>query len=118
MNLVAFVLWGLLGVGLGVLLRSQIAAVVTGAVAYIIGTTGVQIVAQIVYNTWIHEKWVLWAQVLWPSVASQVMITPDAFLGDGIIESPKWWVGLLVLVGYGVLFGIIGTLITRKRDIA
>lgn len=117
MNLVAFVLWGILGVGLGVLLRSQIGAVVTGAVAYIIGTTGVQIVAQIVYHTWIEEKWVLWAQVLWPSVASQVMISPEAVIGDGIIESPKWWVGLIVLVGYGILFGFIGTLITRKRDI-
>ena len=31
---------------------------------------------------------------------------------------PPWWVGALVLIGYGVVAGVIGTLITRKRDIS
>jgi hypothetical protein len=57
---------------------------------------------------------VLKAQVAWPGVASQVMISPEPVLPD----SPDWWVGALVLAGYGVLFGVIGTLITRKRDIS
>ena len=37
MNLLAFVLWAVLGVGLGVLIRSQIGAMVTGALLYLIG---------------------------------------------------------------------------------
>jgi ABC-2 type transport system permease protein len=117
MNGLAYGLWGVLGVGLGVLLRSQIAAVVTGAVAYVIGSQAVQLVAFLVYEYWIKKDWVIEAMVLWPSVASQVMISPDQFLGGGMVESPKWWVGALVLVGYGIVFGLIGTLITRKRDI-
>ncbi len=117
MNLLAFVLWGILGVGLGVLLRSQIAAVVVGAVAYVIGSQAVQIAAFLVYEYLIKKDWVIQAMVGWPSVASQVMISPDAFMGAGIVAAPKWWVGLLVLIGYGLFFGVIGTLITRKRDI-
>jgi hypothetical protein len=42
------------------------------------------------------------------------MITPEKTFP----QSPVWWVGALVLVGYGVLFGAVGTLITRKRDIS
>jgi hypothetical protein len=33
-------------------------------------------------------------------------------------DPPPWWVGALVLIGWGVVMGLIGTLITRKRDIA
>ena len=31
-----------------------------------------------------------------------------------------WWLylGAVVLIGWGALFGIVGTLITRKRDIS
>jgi hypothetical protein len=33
-------------------------------------------------------------------------------------SGPAWWVGALVLVGYGVLAGAIGTMIMRRRDIS
>jgi hypothetical protein len=33
-------------------------------------------------------------------------------------QSPPQWVGALVLVGYGALAGLIGTLILRKRDVS
>ena len=113
MNGLAYGLWGILGVGLGVLIRNQIGAVLTGAIAYVIGTQAVQAVFFIVHEFWIKKDWVLTAMVSWPSVASQIMITPEKTFP----QSPAWWVGALVLVGYGILFGGIGTLITRKRDI-
>jgi len=113
MNGLAFGLWGILGVGLGVLIRNQIGAVLTGAIAYVIGSQVVTGVFQLIYFLWIQKDWVIKAAVLWPSVASQVMVSPEQTL----IPIPQWWVGALVLVGYGLVFGIIGTLITRKRDI-
>lgn len=113
MNGLAYGLWGVLGVGLGVLIRNQIGAVLTGAIAYVIGTQAVQIVFFVVHEFWIKKDWVLTAMVSWPAVASQVMITPEKTFP----QSPAWWVGAIVLIGYGILFGAVGTLITRKRDI-
>ncbi len=118
MNLLAFVLWGILGVGLGVLMRSQIGAVVTGSLAYVIGTQAIQIIAAILYFNVFEKPWVFQATVAWPSVASALMVSPDLWPGSGIVAPPPWWVGLLVLIGYGIVFGGLGTLITRKRDIA
>jgi ABC-type transport system involved in multi-copper enzyme maturation permease subunit len=113
LNALAYGLWGILGVGLGVLLRSQIAAVVTGTVAYVIGTFLIQNIFGVLYFV-LGWSWVLDAMVAWPGVASQVMISAEPpFAG-----SPDWWVGALVLVAYGILFGTVGTLITRRRDIS
>jgi ABC-2 type transport system permease protein len=114
MNGLAFVLWGILGVGLGVLIRNQIGAVVTGAIAYIIGSQAVTFVFQLIYFLWIQKDWVMKAAVVWPSVATQVMVSPEQTL----VPIAHWWIGALVLVGYGLVFGLIGTLITRRRDIS
>lgn len=113
MNGLAFGLWGVLGVGLGVLIRNQIGAVVTGAVAYIIGTQAVTLVLGLLSGL-LEQAWVLKAAVAWPSVASQVMVSAEPTFG----LTAQWWVGALVLVGYGLVFGVIGTLITRRRDIS
>jgi hypothetical protein len=63
MNGLAYGLWGILGVGLGVLIRNQIGAVLTGAIAYVIGTQAVQAVFFIVHEFWIKKDWVLTAMV-------------------------------------------------------
>lgn len=112
-NGLAFALWGVLGVGLGVLIRNQIGAVLTGALSYIIGTQIVQGIAFLI-STWLDTDWPLKLIVGWPAVASMVMISPER----PYPEAPDWWVGGLVLLAYGVVFGAIGTLIMRKRDIS
>ncbi|HZM83097.1 MAG TPA: hypothetical protein VFC19_45885 [Candidatus Limnocylindrales bacterium] len=114
MNGLAYGLWAVLGVGLGVLIRNQIGTVVTLAVTYIIGTQAVQLVFTLIHEFWIKKDWVMDAMVGWPSVASQVMVSPE----EAYPGSPKWWVGALVLIGYGLVFGVFGTLVTRTRDIS
>jgi ABC-type transport system involved in multi-copper enzyme maturation permease subunit len=114
MNGLAFGLWAVLGVGLGVLIRNQIGTVVTAAVGYIIGTQAVTLVFTLIHEFWIKKDWVMDLMVGWPSVASQVMVSSEPVY-EG---SPKWWVGALVLIGYGVVFGLFGTLLTRRRDIS
>lgn len=113
-NGLAFALWGALGVSLGVLIRNQIGAVITGGVAYVIGTQIVQGIVALIYNFWIKETWVLNAMVAWPAVASQVMISPE----PPYPGAPQWWVGALILLGYALGLGAIGTLIMRRRDIS
>jgi hypothetical protein len=41
------------------------------------------------------------------------MTTP----GRAFDHAPPQWVGLLVMLGYSLTFGLIGLLLTRKRDI-
>jgi ABC-2 type transport system permease protein len=114
LNLAAYACWAVLGVGLGVLLRSQIAAVVTGTVLYLIGTFAANLIFALVHEYLIKKDWVLTAQVAVPAIASQVMVTA----GKAFDHAPPQWVGAAVLIGYGLVFGILGTLITRKRDIS
>ena len=112
-NGLAYALWGVLGVGLGVLIRSQIAATLVGSISYVIGTQVVQGLAFLL-TFLLKATWPLKVMVLWPATASGVMISPE----KPYPEAPDWWVGGLILLGYGILFGVIGTLIMRKRDIS
>jgi ABC-2 type transport system permease protein len=118
-NLPAYAIWAVLGVGLGVLIRSQLGATLTGAGLYLIAGQVAQVVFFIFYQFVIKEVWVLQAMVILPSVASMVMISAERVqIGPANALLPPWWVGTLVLIGYGVVAGVIGTLITRKRDIS
>jgi ABC-type transport system involved in multi-copper enzyme maturation permease subunit len=118
-NLPAYAIWAVLGVGLGVLIRSQLGATLTGAGLYLIAGQVAQVVFFIFYQFVIKEAWVLQAMVILPSVASMVMISAERIqIGPANTVLPPWWVGTLVLIGYGVVAGVIGTLITRKRDIS
>ncbi|WP_117211715.1 ABC transporter permease [Allorhizocola rhizosphaerae] len=114
MNGLAFGLWGILGVALGVLIRNQIGAVITGSVLYVVGSYAIILVYGLIYAFWIKKQWILSSMVIWPSMASQIMVSPEKVYP----QSPDWWVGALVLVGYGIVFGTIGTMIARKRDVS
>ena len=39
-------------------------------------------------------------------------------LAEAFPESPPYWVGGIVLLAYGVVAGVVGTLIMRTRDIS
>lgn len=114
MNGLAFGMWAVLGVGLGILIRSQIGAVITGSVVYLVGSQVVMMMFGIIYALWIKKDWVLTSMVAWPSMASQIMVSEKPIYP----QSPAWWVGGLVLLAYGVLFALVGTAIARKRDIS
>jgi ABC-type transport system involved in multi-copper enzyme maturation permease subunit len=113
-NLLAYMLWAVFGFGLGTLIRSQIGSVVTGMLVYLVGFLGGIAVFNLIYSYLIHGKWVLTAAVSLPSIASQIMISPEKLYD----ESAAWWVGALVMIGWSVLAGLGGILLTRRRDIS
>lgn len=113
LNLLAFVMWAIFGVGLGTLIRSQIGSVVTGMAAYLIGEVAVALIFQLIYHFY-HHSIVLAAGVIAPAVAAQVMTSPTRIYDHA---APQW-VGLLVMIGYAVLMGGIGLRLTRTRDIS
>jgi ABC-2 type transport system permease protein len=113
LNLAAYGLWAVFGIGLGAVVRSQLAATVTATVLYLAGTAAGASVFELLNTYVIKHDWILTAQVIVPSVASAVMISPT----KTFTQSPSQWVGAAVLIGYGILAGLIGLRILRRRDV-
>jgi ABC-2 type transport system permease protein len=113
LNLLAFVMWAIFGLGLGSLIRSQVGSVITGMAAYLLGIAAVAVIVQLIYTVY-HHAWVLTAVVIAPAVASLVMTTPGRL---DIDNPPPQWAGVLVMLGYTVVFGAIGIVLTRRRDV-
>lgn len=111
LNALAYALWAILGVGVGVLIRSQLAATLTLAGTYLIGTSGLGLVFTLLADKVAH--WINNLQVLIPTVASQLMIS-----GTDLPGNPPRWVGAVVLIGYALVSGLLGTAIMRRRDIS
>ena len=114
LNLAAYIIWAVFGVGFGALVRNQLAATVSATVLYLVGATGAGAVFDLINTYVLNKTWVLAAQVIVPPEASSIMISPTKLF----TESPPQWVGAAVLVGYGLVFGILGTRRIRRRDIA
>ncbi|SCE90978.1 ABC-2 family transporter protein [Micromonospora purpureochromogenes] len=112
LNLLAYVLWGVFGVGFGVLIRSQIGATITAVVLYLVGTTAANLVFFLLQQ-WLEQDWISKLAVIVPSTASSLMISGTALPGN-----PPQWVGAVVLIAYAVVTSAAGSLIMRRRDIA
>ncbi|MFI6822038.1 ABC transporter permease [Micromonospora sp. NPDC050187] len=112
LNLLAYAIWTVLGVGLGTLITNQLGAVVTASVVYLVGTQVVGLLFLLLSNLLDSEAILEW-QVVWPAMASQIMIS-----GIDSPMLPPWWTGALVLVAYAVAAGLAGVMITRRRDIS
>jgi ABC-2 type transport system permease protein len=111
LNALAFVLWAVLGVGAGVLIRSQIAATLILAILYTIGSSAVGLIFYLLTQN--VARWFENLQVLIPTSASQLMIS-----GTELPGNPPRWVGAVVLIGYAAVGGVLGTVLTKRRDIS
>ena len=111
LNLVAFVAWGVFGLGLGAVLRSQMASVVAALGVYA-GSFGAILVFTLLDNLF-HQSWLLGAPVIAPAVASEVMITS----GQAFPSAPPGWVGGVILIGYTVALVAGGIALTKRRDV-
>ncbi|MEV1285650.1 ABC transporter permease [Micromonospora sp. NPDC049679] len=111
LNGLAYLLWAIIGVGFGVLIRSQIGATVAAIVVYFAGYIGAIIFFSTLANRF--GDWINNVQLFVPPLASQLMVS-----GTDLPGNPPRWAGAAVLIGYAAVTGIIGTLITRRRDIS
>jgi len=99
--LAALVIYAVLGVGVGALLRNQVGAIV-GSLVYL---RVVEPVIRSIPATSGAYKWM-------PGGALEAMTA--TFQGPDLLEA---WQGGLLLVGYGLLAAVLGTLIAVRRDI-
>ena len=111
LNALAFALWAIVGVGAGVLIRSQLGATLTLSIAYVIGSFGANLVFFLL-SEYVAD-WFSKLQVLVPTTASALMIS-----GTELPGNPPRWVGAAVLIGYAAVTGVIGTMIMKRRDIS
>ncbi|MEO3857918.1 ABC transporter permease [Acrocarpospora sp. B8E8] len=99
-------LYALFGIGLGALIRNQIAALIGAIVwAYVIESIFAAIPALQVVGKWL------------PGGGSQALMSIDVDTGLGRPDLLPAWGGALLLVGYAVLFAAVANLTTTKRDI-
>jgi hypothetical protein len=98
----ALVLYAVIGVGIGALVRSQVGAIV-GALVYLFVVEG--IVIQVIPALAPAFKWL-------PGGATQAMTA--SFQGPDLLAP---WQGGLLLLGYGLVAAVLGTFLAVRRDI-
>lgn len=102
----AVAIWAVLGIGVGTLIRNQVAAVVTGvAITFLVEPLVTYLLAAADLDSLV--RWL-------PSNASSALMSP----GNALLEYLDWWVGGLVLLGYGVVLAALGVLISVRRDVS
>lgn len=104
LSIVAVALWTLLGIGLGTLIKNQIAAILTGVLIAFL----VEPLLGLLFSSlgWPVGKFL-------PTSASNALLS--GFSGGA--AQLDWWAGGLVLTGYALLFSVIGVASSIRRDI-
>ena len=97
----ALVIYALIGVGVGALLKNQVGAIVGGLVYLFV----VEPVIRSIPATSGAYKWM-------PGGGLEAMTA--TFQGPDLLGA---WEGALLLVGYGLLAALLGTLIAVRRDV-
>ncbi len=112
MCLVVLALWALIGLGAGILIPNQVAALLVSiGVAWIVEPILGSIVA--------GQSWGASVAPYFPSNATNGVLAIDtATLNAQTNFTPlTWWVAGLVLVGYAAVMAGIGTVLTVRRDV-
>lgn len=108
--LLAFVLWGLIGMGIGTLVGNQIVAILLGV--------GFIVVEQIASGILLFVEWGPEVLRYFPSSATSALISPEVpDTGQPTVELLAWWTGALELVGIAAVFSLIGAALTLRRDV-
>ena len=113
LGLLAFLLWAAFGLGLGAVMRSQIASVIAGIAIYVGGFAVAELIFHGLYDLH-HQAWLLGAPVIAPAVASQVMTTP----APAFPHAPPQWAGAVIMAGYALVLMAAGIVQTRRHDIS
>ncbi|HEY0636309.1 MAG TPA: ABC transporter permease [Pseudonocardiaceae bacterium] len=108
---VAMALWAGIGVGLGAILRNQVAAIVV-ILAF---SQLVEPLARLGLNAWSATRDI--AQFL-PGAAADAMAGASLYSLNAPGDLLRWWQGGLVMAAYAALFCVLGWFAVRRRDVA
>lgn len=111
--ILAYVLWVLVGIGVGALVRNQVGAIV-GVLVF------TQFLEPVIRAGAAFVEGLADVTRYLPGAASDTLVGASIFGaapaggGDSGLE---WWVGGVVLLGYAVVFLVLGYLTTWRRDV-
>ena len=111
--LLVLALWALIGLGAGILIPNQIAALlISVGVAWIVEP----ILGQIVSG----QSWGSSVAPYFPSNATNAVLSIDtaAFAGPVSYTPLAWWAAALVLTAYAAIMAGAGTVLTVRRDVS
>jgi ABC-type transport system involved in multi-copper enzyme maturation permease subunit len=106
LGVVAVALWTVLGIGIGTLIRNQIAAIL---IAVFI-TFLVEPLLTFILGRGDLDYLVTWL----PTNASTALMAP----GGALVHYLEWWAGGLVLIGYALVLAALGISLSVRRDIS
>lgn len=102
----AVALWTMVGLGIGTLIRNQVAALLVAvAVTFLVEP----LMSVGLYAADLDE-----VGKFLPSTASSAVTSPPAMYGELL----PWWAGALVLGGYAVAFAAVGVWLSVRRDVS
>jgi ABC-type transport system involved in multi-copper enzyme maturation permease subunit len=106
LSVLAVAIWTVLGIGIGTLIRNQVAAIVLA----ILFTFLVEPLLTFAMAAADLDRLVRWL----PTNASSALMAP----GDMLVDYLDWWVGGLVLLGYGLVLAAAGVVLSVRRDVS
>lgn len=113
-TIIAFVLWVLVGIGVGTVVRNQVGAIV-GVLAF---TQFVEPVVRVA-ATFVQELGDV-TKVL-PGAAGDALVGSSVFgsamTGGAAIDPLEWWAGGLVLLAYAAVLLVVGYATSWRRDV-
>ncbi|MFE1665222.1 ABC transporter permease [Microbacterium sp. P02] len=109
----AFVLWVLVGIGVGALVRNQVGAIV----GVLVFTQFIEPIGRVAAS---FVDGLADITRLLPGAASDALVGASIFGGTTVSgdDGLSWWGGGLVLLAYAVVLLVLGALISWRRDVA
>ena len=111
LSLLVLGLWALIGLGAGILIPNQVAALlISVGVAWIVEPILGAVVAS--------QSWGADVAPYFPTNATTAVLSVDssAFGGVSGYTPLSWWAAALVLTGYAAIMALIGSALTVRRD--
>jgi len=102
--ILVFVLFALLGVGVGSLITNQVAAIIICLGWFLI----LESIIEVLWH-W-TAKWL-------PSGAASAAANVTAGRREATFGLFNWWQGSLLILAYGLIFAVIGSVVLSRRDI-
>ncbi|MEJ3405291.1 ABC transporter permease [Rathayibacter sp. YIM 133350] len=114
-GILAMALWSAIGVGLGALVRSQVAAIVIVLAFTQFVEPLLRLAAGFIDATAAIGRFL-------PGAASDALVGSSFYsiagTGGGASDPLSWWAGALVLLAYAVLFTVAGYFTSWRRDVS
>jgi ABC-2 type transport system permease protein len=110
LSLLALGLWALIGLGVGILINNQVAALLI--------SIGVAWIGEVLFMLILNAVGWGAASKFLPGQATSAMVAQTASGGGGpTVEHLSWWAGALVLLAYAAVLAGIGSLLTIRHDV-